>query len=174
MITLISGTNRPNSLTSKFSKIYYGMLQERHSETKYFDLESLPEEVLHTDVYEKGKKPDAILQIQHEIFRPTEKFIFVFPEYNGSFPGILKLLIDVMDPRIAFSGKKAALVGISTGRAGNLRGMDHFASVMNHMNVHVLPFLLPISGVQNEMDQNAFKDATEKLVNHQLSQILAF
>ncbi len=174
MITLISGTNRPNSLTSKFSKIYYGMLQKQYSATKYFDLESLPVEVLHTDVYEKGKKPDAILEIQQEIFLPTEKFIFVFPEYNGSFPGILKLLIDVMDSRIAFSGKKAALIGISTGRAGNLRGMDHLAAVMNHMNVHVLPFLLPISGVQHEMDQNTFKETTEKLVNNQLSQIIAF
>lgn len=174
MITLISGTNRPNSLTSQFAKIYFVLLQEHYPNAKFFDLESLPVEVLHADVYQKGRKPEAILKIQQEIFQPTEKFIFVFPEYNGSFPGILKLLIDVMDPRIAFFGKKAALIGISTGRAGNLRGMDHFASVMNHMNVHVLPFLLPISNVQHEMDQNSFKDATEKLVNQQLAQILAF
>jgi NAD(P)H-dependent FMN reductase len=84
------------------------------------------------------------------------------------------LLIDVMDPRIAFAGKKAALIGISTGRAGNLRGMDHLASVMNHMNVHVLPSLLPVSGVQHEMEHDSFKDSTLKVVNQQIAKIIAF
>lgn len=174
MITLISGTNRPNSLTSTFSKIYFELLLEQTSNANFFDLESLPDEILHTDVYEKGKKPVEILAIQNEIFQPSEKFIFIFPEYNGSFPGILKLLIDVMDPRIAFAGKKVALVGISSGRAGNLRGLDQFAAIMNSINVSVLPKMLPISGVHHEMEEGILKENTLKVVKDQIDRIIAF
>ncbi len=174
MITVVSGTNRPNSLTYKFSMIYFNSLLEKHEKAQLFDLKSLPSSALNTDVYEKGKKPEEIMKIQTEIFQPSEKFIFIFPEYNGSFPGVLKLLIDVLDPKISFAGKKASLIGISTGRAGNLRGMDHLASIMHHMNVQVLPFLLPVSGVHNEMDFDSFKEQTKKNIDIQIDRILAF
>jgi NAD(P)H-dependent FMN reductase len=48
-------------------------------------------------------------------------------------PGSLKLFIDacsVREYKQNFKGKKAALVGIASGRAGNLRGMDHLTGVM--------------------------------------------
>ena len=119
MYTIISGTNRPGSITRKFSEVYEEMLRATGAEVQYIHLEKLPEAVFHCDVYEKVKHPD-VLQLQDRFAR-TEKYIFIFPEYNGSYPGILKLVVDVMDPRIAFHNKKAGMIGISTGRAGNLR-----------------------------------------------------
>lgn len=161
--TVISGTNRPGSLTRQFAEVYFKQLKESGVDAEFFHLEKLPADVLSCDMYAK-EKPPAIQKIQ-EMFSRTDKFIFIFPEYNGSYPGIMKLLVDVMDPGIAFHNRKAGLIGISTGRAGNLRGLDQFASVLHHMNVTVMPYLLPVSRVQAELTQGHLTEATQKVVS---------
>lgn len=114
-------------------------------------------------------------KIQSEVFDPSSRFIFIIPEYHGSMPGILKLLIDVLDAKTAFKNKKAALVGIATGRAGNLRGMDHLSSVLQHMGVTVMPYMLPVSRVQDELtDLHTLKEPTLKVVNRHIDEFLAF
>jgi len=174
MITIISGTNRANSLTAKFAE-QYGSLLSQHEACLLFTLADLPVEVLNLDVYEKGKKSQKIIELQEKYFFNAEKFVFVFPEYNGSFPGILKVLIDVLDPKLCFGGKKAGLIGLATGRAGNLRGLDHMTSVLNHMNTSVMPYLLPVSRVQFEFEEDGtFKEGTLKLVQQHLDKMLVF
>jgi chromate reductase, NAD(P)H dehydrogenase (quinone) len=56
-------------------------------------------------------------------------------------------MIDMSDYKKVWWGKKALLTGISSGRAGNLRGMDHLAGSLNFLKVVVHPNKLPISGV---------------------------
>jgi chromate reductase, NAD(P)H dehydrogenase (quinone) len=175
MITLVSGTNRQNSLTEKFSRIYFELLKKQAPNSLFFDLSKLPASLLEIDLDVYKNRPAELLEIQSKYFQHSVKFIFIIPEYNGSFPGILKLLIDVMDPKIAFFGKKAAFTGIATGRAGNLRGMDHLTSIMHHVGVTVLPLQLPVSRVQQEIiNENQFTEATEKLVLKQISEFINF
>lgn len=97
-------------------------------------------------------KDGRFQQWEREVLHPAEKFVFVSPEYNGSIPGILKLVIDAADWKKAWKNKKAMLVGVSTGRAGNLRGMDHLVSILHHMNIRVMPHMIPISQVDRYMD----------------------
>ena len=77
---------------------------------------------------------------------------FVIPEYNGSFPGIFKAFIDASDIRSSFHGKKVCLIGVSDGRAGNLRGMDHLTNICGHMKMNVLNLKIPISSVGSLID----------------------
>ena len=166
MITIVAGTNRENSITLRFAGIYQQLLENAGAEVKFLSLTQLPAEILLTDVYDHQKKPAPVQQLQDEYFVPAEKFVFIFPEYNGSLPGVLKLLIDNLDPKLSFQNKKASLIGVSTGRAGNLRGLDHLTSILHHMKVTVLPNLLPISRVHMELDQNnILSEATQKVVN---------
>lgn len=175
MITVISGTNRPSSLTRRFAHIYWKSLQEKVPDAVLFDLESLPAEILSMDIYDRQNRPESIIEIQNKIFAPVESFVFIFPEYNGSFPGILKLLIDAMDPKIAFKGKKASVLGIATGRGGNLRGMDHLVGVLHNMDVTVMPYLLPVSRVQLEFEnESGFKADTLKVVSEHIRRVVAF
>jgi NAD(P)H-dependent FMN reductase len=44
------------------------------------------------------------------------------------------------------------LIGVSTGRAGNLRGMEHLTGMLNYLNMHVHPEKLPVSSVQDLID----------------------
>ena len=94
MITIISGTNRPHSNTLKLAKYYQKSLLKRGQESQLFSLEALPDTIIKTDLY--GKRSEAFKPIQ-EMMSSTEKFLFIIPEYNGSFPGVLKTFIDACD-----------------------------------------------------------------------------
>jgi NAD(P)H-dependent FMN reductase len=95
---------------------------------------------------------------------PAQKFVFIAPEYNGSFPGILKVFLDAIPPEMN-RGKKSALIGVSSGRAGNLRGMDHLTGILNYLGMHVHPNKLPISSVLSLMDaEGNFRDEITKTV----------
>jgi len=113
MITVISGTNKKNSLTRQVAAIYTKQLQVAGNEVKQLLLEELDYSFISADMF--SLRPEYITRLQVEYFNSASKFVFVVPEYNGSFPGILKVLLDTFDVKPAFENKKAALVGVATG-----------------------------------------------------------
>jgi len=143
--TIISGTNRKGSNTYLVALQYKMVFEKKGFEINLVTLEG---------VNPLSDENHEFKRIENEILKKTEKYIFISPEYNGSIPGILKLFIDEADWKTAWRNKKAMLVGVSTGRAGNLRGMDHLTSILHHMNIHVLPNMLPISQVDKFIDGN--------------------
>ncbi|MBL0329463.1 MAG: NAD(P)H-dependent oxidoreductase [Bacteroidetes bacterium] len=144
MITIISATNRPQSNTLKIAQNYAQLIEKQGVETKLFSLEQLPADFIITDLY--NKRSENFQQLLNEFIIPVEKFVFVVPEYNGSFPGVLKTFLDAVHPDTN-RGKKVALVGVATGRAGNLRGMDHLTGILHYLGMHILPNKQPISSV---------------------------
>ena len=166
MITIISGTNRPGSNTARVARQYQQLLEAKSVSTYLLSLEGL-------NVHERNRE---ILELEKEVLIPTEKFIFISPEYNGSIPGVLKSLIDITDISKVWWGKKALLTGVSTGRAGNLRGMEHLTGVLNYVKVVVHPNKLPISVVDKLL--NGVGVITDKgtldAIHVQLNEFLSF
>jgi chromate reductase, NAD(P)H dehydrogenase (quinone) len=160
MITIISGTNRPGSNTGKVAAQYLQLLKDKGVEVGL-------------DVNERNP---AIKKLEKDILIPTDKFIFISPEYNGSIPGVLKSLIDHTDIKNVWWGKKALLTGVSTGRAGNLRGMEHLTGILHYVKMHVHPNKLPISVVDKLLNSdNLITDAdTLKVIDEQLDEFLAY
>src|ERR1700742_3194029 len=91
MITIISATNRPGSSTLKVARYYQKVLAEKGAEAEILSLVQLPGNLLESDLY--GKRSAAFQPIQDTV-TATDKFLFIIPEYNGSFPGALKLFMD--------------------------------------------------------------------------------
>ncbi|WP_131535614.1 NADPH-dependent FMN reductase [Pedobacter nototheniae] len=173
MITIIAATNRSNSNTLKVAKYYQNQLKIKGVEAGIFSLEHLPIDVLNTDMY--GKRSEAFQKIQ-DLITATEKFIFIMPEYNGSYPGALKVLIDASNFPDSFYDKKAALVGISSGKYGNIRGVDHFTGVCHYIHLNILPLRLHIPNIKMEldMDGNLIKEDTIKFTNEQIDKFIKF
>ena len=97
MITIIAGTNRPNSNTEVIAKKYFELVSKYSSEkVQYFSLQDVPNAMLHDDMYSSDQQDDTLRKLQDEIFIPSDKWFIVIPEYNGSYPGILKLFIDAL------------------------------------------------------------------------------
>ena len=173
MITIIAGTNRPKSYTLKLATYYQHKLLKKGVSADILSLTDLPASLMHSDMY--GKQSPDFLPLQ-EIITNTTKYIFVIPEYNGSFPGILKMFIDACKFPESFYGKKAALVGLSTGKYGNIRGLEHFTGICNYINLHVLPLKIHITSIHKEFDdtENLFKEDTIKFTNQQIDWFLEF
>jgi len=180
MITVISGTNRTDSETMKFAQHIESLLKDKSDEAIHlFSMMDLPSDFLTNQMYDKGGQAESLGEIQNEVMIPANKFVFVMPEYNGGFPGIVKLFIDACSARAykeTFKGKKAALVGVATGRAGNLRGIDHMTSILNHMGTLVMPKQLPISSIGDLKNGNGKieDEGTIKAMEAYVDAFLAF
>ncbi|MEO6330137.1 MAG: NAD(P)H-dependent oxidoreductase [Ginsengibacter sp.] len=166
MYVIISGTNRLDSHTEKVAIEYQKILKNRRIDAIIVSLKNI--EVL--------KKNATYLSIENQYLIPAKKFIIIMPEYNGSYPGVLKAMIDISDIRKVWWWKKAVLTGISTGRAGNLRGMDHMTASLQYMNVYVHPNKLPISSIDKVMDDDGviYNENTLEAIHKQLDQFIKF
>ncbi len=166
MITIVSGTNRPGSNTQKVANAYFHLLKDLHVDCKLLSLET---HTVHT-------RNVDFEHIEKEFLIPAQKIIFIFPEYHGSFPGILKLMIDNSDVPKCYHNKKVLLTGVSSGRAGNLRGMEHLTGSLMHMKMIVHPNRLPISLVDKlTYANNVLTDEnTLTLINDQIQSFLSF
>ena len=166
MYTIISGTNREGSNTLKIAELYHSLLAQK----------GIPAHVVSLVGIDLNRRGPELEKLEKEVLIPTDKFIFILPEYNGSYPGSLKAMIDLTDIKNVWPGKKALLTGISTGRAGNLRGMDHLTGTLNYLKVHVHHNKLPISTVDKLMDEGGrIQDkATLDVISHQLDEFINY
>jgi len=165
MYLIISGTNRKQSFTLRIAELYQALLREKKIEAAVLSLVGL-------DLLDRNP---SVLQLEKEWLLPAEKYIFVSPEYNGSIPGVLKCLIDVSDVRKVWPGKKALLTGVSKGRAGNLRGMDHLTGIMHYVGTVVHPNKLPISIVHTLFNENEIAHPeTLRVISQQLDEFIIF
>jgi len=166
MYLIISGTNRLDSNTIKVAKQYQHLLTENDISSKLLSLVGL-------NVLERNQEFE---KIENELLIPAQKFIFISPEYNGSFPGVLKAMFDISDIKNDWSGKKALLTGVSTGRAGNLRGMEDLTGILHFMRVVVHPNKLPISIVDKLFNGSNLIDdkATLMAIRAQLKEFIFF
>ena len=173
MITIISATNRPNSKTFKFATHYQKEFAKHGVDAEILSLQHLPKDVLTSDMY--GKRSDEFTKIQN-LISDTDKFLFIMPEYNGSYPGVLKVLVDACTFPESFSGKKAALVGVSSGKYGNVRGVDHFTGVCHYINLNVMSLRLHIPSINAELNTEGelYKEDTIGFIEDQVKRFIEF
>lgn len=153
-------------MTLKVAQYYYNEIKKQHDNVHLISLENLP-------VWEKG---EVLAKVEKEVLIPCEKFIFVMPEYNGSFPGILKLMIDNTDIRKCWWYKKAAMVGVADGRGGNLRGIEHMTNILHYLRMNVLYNKIPLSRINEEINENGelLIPATAQAIHNQINEFLKY
>jgi chromate reductase len=173
MVTIIASTNRPGSSTLQLAQYYQKQLAAKGMEAGLLSLAQLPPNLIETDLY--GKRSDAFNEIQ-DIITATDKFLFLIPEYNGSYPGVLKVFVDACSFPESFYDKKAALVGLSSGKYGNIRGIDHFTGVCHYLNLHIMPLKIHIASIRKEMDEhgNLTAEDTLRYTNEQMDKFIKF
>ena len=176
MILVISGTNRPNSKTKIISEYIFNKLIEKGEEVNLLSFDEMEWGSIAENIYDADNHPQSLRDIDENLVIPSDKWIVVTPEYNGSMPGIFKLFIDAISMhRYAdtFVGKKAMLVGVAAGRAGNLRGMEHITGFLNYLKIHVFPQKLPISSIGKVINEEGnIDDGTQGAINDHIEGFL--
>ncbi|MDE0471299.1 MAG: NAD(P)H-dependent oxidoreductase [Ekhidna sp.] len=157
MITIISGTNRENANSLKIARQYQNILQAKGQEASIIDLKKLPEDFLTNSFYENKEANEAFQPLMNQM-KASQKFIFIVPEYNGSFPGILKLFIDALEFPETLKNKKCALVGLSAGVQGSVLAMSHLTDIFNYLAMHVLAQKIKLMGINDRMSEDGVTD----------------
>lgn len=160
-ITIISGTNRDDSYTLKVAQFYHSIVKEKsHNRNVWLaDFRDLPKDIAFEEVY--GKRTKTFDAYVEKYIGASDKFFWIVPEYNGSFAGITKVFIDAVHPRY-FYYKKVCLVGVASGRAGNLRGIDQLAMVLQYLRMNVFYNKLPISRIEDVWNEKGPKTEEQK------------
>lgn len=173
MITVISATNRKDSLTSKVAEFYSELLNQKNVQNQVMDLCELPADFMFSNFY--GSSTEPFVEMINNYIGKADKFVVISPEYHGSYPGIFKALIDCVGGD-SIRTKKVALVGVATGRAGNLRGMEHLTALFHHLRAEVLSSKPKLSEVHKIIDESGKIESPEvvKLLQDQIECFIDF
>ncbi|MEO6436536.1 MAG: NADPH-dependent FMN reductase [Tepidisphaeraceae bacterium] len=148
-ILVISGTNRPGANALKVAKVLEGHYRTAGAAVEVLSLTELPKEVFEGSAY--ASKPAGMLAIQQRVLDAAGLHV-VTPEYNGSFPGVLKYFIDMLKFPESFEEKPVAFTGESAGIWGAIRSVEQLQLIFGYRNAHVLPTRVFIPGVAQKFD----------------------
>lgn len=175
-ITLVVGTNRPQSMTRRVT-VHLESLVRKHlapqDEVHVLDLASLSEDTFVPKSY--GSKPTSFFAFERAMV-DTDAIIFVIPEYNGGPPGALKYFIDLLPFPKCLRGKPCSFVGIASGRFGALRAVEQIEAVCQYRNAILFPertFIPFIEKSVNDQGQPT-DETTQKVLHQQIENFIVF
>ncbi|MEX0720919.1 MAG: NADPH-dependent FMN reductase [Balneolaceae bacterium] len=172
-IKIISGTDRPNSNALKISAYIKPLYEAKDASVEIIDLQDFPLGDVVGGKY--GKNLPSVTEFIKPVIE-ADGLIFVIPEYNGSYPGILKLFIDYLPFPESFKMMPIAFIGESKGAFGGLRAVEQFQMVVNYRNALQFPESLYISRVHKEFsEEDGLKDDfQQKLLLSQMKNFVKF
>ncbi|MBE8163222.1 MAG: NAD(P)H-dependent oxidoreductase [Bdellovibrionaceae bacterium] len=156
MIYIISGTDRLGSNSLILSKQLLQLYTLHNVTAEIIDLQSLPLQQLHGLSYNQDKIPENLKPVFDKIAK-AKAFHIVCPEYNGSYPGILKLFMDYWQFPASLEGKLVAFVGLG-GQFAGLRPVEHLTQVFLYRNSMIYPEKVFFFNVWNMIKDGALVD----------------
>jgi NAD(P)H-dependent FMN reductase len=173
MITVICTTNRTDSNTLKLAQEYVNRLQGLHASVQLLDLRKVPAQWIEDSSF--GANIPEFNQVVEKYIRNADKIVLVMPEYNGGFPGYLKFFMDACDHG-DWRGKKVAMMGLATGRSGNVRGVDQMTGILHYLGSEVYSKKVYLSQVNGSLSETGelTNPYTIKELTDQLNGFLSF
>lgn len=101
------------------------------------------------DINDDGNESD---EKYNELVQKADAFFIITPEYNHSFPGGLKRLLDTNLKN--YIHKPVALAGVSAGPWGGTRAIEHLTPVVRELGMAVTFNDLHFPGVGKVFDKN--------------------
>ncbi len=186
-IVVFAGSARKDSFNKKLAKVAHQKLVANGADADFIDLADYPMPIYDGDLEAGDGLPENARKLK-EIFDAADGFLIVSPEYNSSFPPLLKNVIDWCSRPEGegdfmlkvFSGKIAAIAGASPGGFGGMRALVPLRMLLGNIAMNVIPNQLAVSGVHEKFAEDgtisddgtnmsldflvqALKDTTEKL-----------
>ncbi len=173
MICLIAGTNRPQSQTLRVTRILEKRYKALGVATQVLDLNGLPSEIFLPSAY--TEKPHSFAPYSDAVLK-ADGLVVVTPEYNGSFPGVLKLFIDMLKFPESFERKPVAFVGLAAGMWGALRSVEQLEGIFKYRNAFLFNerVFLPRVETQLNADDSFTQALTGQLVESQVKNFVSY
>ncbi|MFT7328259.1 MAG: NAD(P)H-dependent FMN reductase [Crocinitomicaceae bacterium] len=161
-ITIVLGTAREKNFSQKISKIILDHLKSKDLDIQFIDVKNF---LFGMTIAGSGEKEPV--KSWADVISESEGIIFVCPEYNHSYPGELKILIDSLYDE--YKGKVAGIVSVSAGQFAGVRVMDNLSSLLHIVNFKVATKGVNVADVQGEIDVEKIKKHTDGMLENMKS-----
>jgi len=161
-IPIVLGTVRKGRASANVARFLLEQVRTRGITTELIDISSLP---LPTD--------DAGEAIKDKVFSDTinvsDGLVIVTPEYNHSFPGMLKHVLDTNLQE--YVHKAVGIAGVSAGPFGGTRVIENMLSPMRELGLVTIFFDVNFGNVLKLFDDSgylldsSFVKRTDKFLN---------
>ena len=144
-ILAFAASTRSESFNKKLVAITAQGARQAGAEVTLIDLKDFPLPLFDQDLEAEQGMPENGKKLK-KLFIDHDGLLIASPEYNSSFPAVLKNALDWVSrpapnepPLVGFKGKVATLMSTSPGALGGLRGLVHVRSILGSIGVIVLP-----------------------------------
>jgi len=162
-LLVFSGSTRAQSFNRKLAQAAGDMAAAEGAQVTRLDLAEFNLPIYNGDLEAQGTPPD-VLRLKAILFAHPA-WIISAPEYNGSYPALLKNTIDwasrpvVGDAQWAdgtkpFNGKVVGLLAASPGALGGVRGLSHLAPLLLQLQCWVAPKQFALAKASEAFDAN--------------------
>ncbi|MGH9580153.1 MAG: NADPH-dependent FMN reductase [Terriglobales bacterium] len=145
-IPVILGTTRKGRMSEHAARFVVGQLEKRAGVvTELIDIARLP---LPVDDAGEGVKDASFADKMNR----ADALVIVSPEYNHSFPGLLKHVLDSCLKE--YIHKPAGIVGVSAGPFGGARGIQSFLPVLRELGLVAIFWDVNFGNVSKAFDES--------------------
>ncbi len=158
-ILAFSGSTRSGSYNKKILALAVQGAKDAGANVTVIDLLDFKLPLYDGDLEDQEGIPKNCTKLKN-IFIRHQGILLALPEYNSSFSAVFKNVIDWVsrpteensEPLSCFKNKTAALISASIGHRGGARGLIHARSMLENINVTVLPTQVCIANADTAFD----------------------
>lgn len=159
-ILAFSGSARKQSYNQAVAAVAAKGAELAGAEVTLINLADYPMPIFNEDEEAANGLPEHALAFK-QLLLSHDAFIIASPEYNSSYPALLKNAIDWASrmsegekPLQAFRGKPACIMAASAGALGGMRVLVVLKMLLGNIGMHVLPNQKAIGKVNTLVDEN--------------------
>lgn len=165
-ISILSCTDRPDANAHRLAEELDALYSELGATVHRHSLCEFP----HADVI-GGKYGESLPSVKayNQSVMDADGYLWIVPEYNGGFPGILKLFFDYLPFPEALNRKPIALIGEADGQFGAMRPVEHLQDLLIYRKAMIYPerVFLPSIGDRLEHEESWIDPGSKKRLKRQ-------
>lgn len=157
-VLVFAGSTRSGSFNRKLAEEAARLVEQDGRAVTTVDLKDFPMPLYDGDTESAQGLPPQAKQLKR-LLREHDAFVIASPEYNGSFPALLKNIVDWTSrpepgeaPLVAYRGKLAAVISASPGAGGGKRGLRHLRELLEMIGVRVVATQLTVARAMEAFD----------------------
>ncbi|MES3001711.1 MAG: NAD(P)H-dependent oxidoreductase [Pseudomonadota bacterium] len=182
-LLIFAGSTRQNSWNRKLAKVTAAMATASGAEVTHIELGDFDVPMYNADLEARGTPPDVMRLKQIGFDHPA--WIICTPEYNASYPALLKNTLDWIssppkgdavwsDGFRSTRGKVVGVLSASPGALGGLRSQSHLVPLLLNLQFWVAPKNFALSRAADAFDENGqlVTEAARKNVQSVIDQVM--
>jgi chromate reductase, NAD(P)H dehydrogenase (quinone) len=182
-VLVFAGSTRSGSFNRKLAREVAAIARDKGAEVTHLELGDYELPMYNADLEAKGTPPDVMKLKQ--VFYEHPAWIICTPEYNASYPALLKNTLDwlsspvkddpVWSDDFRFSrGKVVGVLSASPGALGGMRSQSHLVPLLFNLHCWVAPKTYALGRAGSAFDEHGrmIDDASRQRASAVIDQVL--